>query len=391
MKPNLLIVTDERQMGGTSILLENLIKLGAFDDFNTDVLVLHNNGDRLVTDKVNIIYGSKYFKGVDITLKQALKSLKPSLVWAKLRLIFDMKFGFIEKRIQKERKKLLTKNYDVEIAFKDGFTALFTIFGNSKQKIHWLQYEYKNCNPNRNYDKLFKRILPKFNHFIAVSNGVKVSFEKLYNIHNINVIPNIIDDKAIIAASKEEPTIKYDNNKINVILVGRMHPVKGYDRFLQVIKRLKDDNLDQNLNINILGDGEEKAKLLALKQELQLDVNFYGMVQNPYKEIKKADLLVLPSIYESFGLVALEAMILHTPVLATQTAAMDTIIKNGYNGIVVDNSENGLYYGLKEIIEDKEKLINLKNHLQNYTYNSSAIILKIKNKLKECYDEKIAR
>ena len=279
----------------------------------------------------------------------------------------------------------------MEITFKDGFTALFTIFGNSKTKIHWLQYEYKNCNPNRNYDKLFKRILPKFNNFIAVSKGVKESFEKLYNVHNIDVIPNILDDKAIIAASKEEPTIKYDDNKINVILVGRMHPVKGYNRFLQVINRLKDENLDQNLNINILGDGEEKAKLLAFKQELQLDVNFYGMVQNPYKEIKKADLLILPSIYESFGLVALEAMILHTPVLATRTAAMDTIIKNGYNGIVVDNSENGLYDGLKEIIEDKEKLTNLKNHLENYTYDSKAIILKIRNKLKECYDAKTTR
>ena len=59
-----------------------------------------------------------------------------------------MKTGLIEKRIKKERKKILKEKYDVEVAFKDGFTALFTAFGNSKKKVKgYLLFGTKKC-PN---------------------------------------------------------------------------------------------------------------------------------------------------------------------------------------------------------------------------------------------------
>lgn len=393
MKKSLLIVVDERKMGGVSILLEDMIKLGVFNNFDTDILVLHNNGTMLdnVSDKVNVIYGSNYFNGVDITIKEALKSKNIGLLFSKVRLVFDMKTGFIKNRIKKERKKILNKKYDIEIAFKDGFTALFTIFGDSVAKIHWLHYEYGNCNPNQKYDKLFKQIIPEFDKIVAVSDGVKNAFLKIYDVHNVSIIPNIIDAEKIILKSNEKPITKYIDDKINVALVGRIHEVKGYDRFLRVLSKLKEENLLNELNINIIGDGPEYENIVNLNNELNLNITFLGQISNPYKEMKNADLFILPSKFEAFGLVVLESMILHVPVLATKTAATESLIRDGYNGMIVENSEEGIYQGLKYLILNKDKIQEFKNNLNDYIYDSSKIINNIIKTLEECYDEKNTR
>ena len=192
MKRNVLFVVDEKRMGGVSVLLEDILNMINIKNYSIDVLVLHNNGSMLnnLPKDVNIIYGTSYFEAIDYTLKEVLKSGDFKRIYHKIKIILDMKTGNIKNTIIRERKKILNKNYDVEIAFKDGFTALFTIFGNSKTKIHWLHYEYKKTNPNAKYDKLFKRILPKFDKIIAVSEGVEQAFNKIYHLENkTSIIP----------------------------------------------------------------------------------------------------------------------------------------------------------------------------------------------------------
>ena len=91
------------------------------------------------------------------------------------------------------------------------------------------------------------------------------------------------------------------------------------------------------------------------------------------------DLFVLPSLYEAFGLVALEALILGVPVLATKTAATEKIVSNEINGLVVDNSEEGLYNGMKDLLINFGKIERFKDNLKNYSYDIDDIIKKIKN------------
>lgn len=385
MKKNLLIVVDEKQMGGVSILLEDMLNLNVFDAYNTDILVLHNNGSRLVNipKNINIIYGSKYFNTVDLPLNEVIKSKKINLLFSKIRLVFEMKTGLIKQRIKKERKKILNKKYDLEIAFKDGFTALFTIFGNSDKKIHWLHYEYKNINPNKRYDKIFQKIIPEFDKIIAVSEGVKKAFMEIYNVKDIKVIPNLINSKKIINMSKEKPIIPIYNDKINVVLVGRIHEVKGYDRFLRVIERLYKNGLGHKLSINLIGDGPLLNNIKCLNDEKNLNIKFWGMIDNPYKEIKNFDLFVLPSYYEAFGLVVLESFVLKVPVLATETAATTSLIKNKENGLVVKNTEEGLYEGFKYLMENKELLKLFKQNLNNFNYDITEKINQIKEVLEE--------
>lgn len=383
MKRNILFVVDEKRMGGVSVLFETIISLMDISNYNIDLLVLHNNGEMFknLPSSINIIYGSSYFEAIDYTMKEIINKKSIKLLLKKIKVVLDMKTGHIENVIKKERKKILTKKYDVEIAFKDGFTALFTAFGDSKRKIHWLHYEYKKTNPNGKYDKLFKRILPTFDKIVAVSDNVKKCFNDIYHLDDkVVVIYNVVNGEKIIELSKEESNVLLDSNELNLVSVGRLHEMKGYDRLIDTIYKLKSDGIFDNVKLRIYGDGPLFETLNQKISDLELinDVFLMGSVMNPYKYIKNSDLFILSSIYEPFGLVIVESLTLGVPVLATLNSATDKLISNDYNGLIVENSLDGLYSGLKKIIENKEILKKYKNNLTNYFYDNNEQLNKIK-------------
>lgn len=387
MKRNVLFVVDEKRMGGVSVLLEDILNMINIKNYSIDVLVLHNNGSMLnnLPKDVNIIYGTSYFEAIDYTLKEVLKSGDFKRIYHKIKIILDMKTGNIKNTIIRERKKILNKNYDVEIAFKDGFTALFTIFGNSKTKIHWLHYEYKKTNPNAKYDKLFKRILPMFDKIIAVSEGVEQAFNKIYHLENkTSIIPNLVNTDKIIKKSKEKSDVILSKSDINFVSVGRLHIQKGYDILIEVVHDLNKSNfLPKNFKLRIYGDGPEKFTLNSLIRKYHLEDKIYllGKVMNPYKYVKNSDLFILPSRYEPFGLVIIESMTLGVPVLATENHATSKIIQNGKNGYITENSYQGIYEGLKYLLENFQELKKYKKNLKEYKYDNSAIIKSIEGVL----------
>lgn len=383
MKRNILFVVDEKRMGGVSVLFETIISLMDISNYNIDLLVLHNNGEMFknLPSSINIIYGSSYFEAIDYTMKEIIKKKSIKLLLKKIKVVLDMKTGHIENVIKKERKKILTKKYDVEIAFKDGFTALFTAFGDSKRKIHWLHYEYKKTNPNGKYDKLFKRILPTFDKIVAVSDNVKKCFNDIYHLDDkVIVIYNVVNGEKIIELSKEESNVLLNSNELNLVSVGRLHEMKGYDRLIDTIYKLKSDGIFDNVKLRIYGDGPLFETLNQKISDLKLtnDIFLMGSVMNPYKYIKNSDLFILSSIYEPFGLVIVESLTLGVPVLATLNSATDKLISNDYNGLIVENSLDGLYSGLKKIIENKEILKKYKNNLTDYFYDNNEQLNKIK-------------
>ena len=383
MKRNILFVVDEKRMGGVSVLFETIISLMDISNYNIDLLVLHNNGEMFknLPSSINIIYGSSYFEAIDYTMKEIIKKKSLKLLLKKIKVVLDMKTGHIENVIKKERKKILTKKYDVEIAFKDGFTALFTAFGDSKRKIHWLHYEYKKTNPNGKYDKLFKRILPTFDKIVAVSDNVKKCFNDIYHLDDkVIVIYNVVNGEKIIELSKEESKVLLDSNELKLVSVGRLHEMKGYDRLIDTIYKLKSDGIFDNVKLRIYGDGPLFESLNQKISDLKLtnDIFLMGSVMNPYKYIKNSDLFILSSIYEPFGLVIVESLTLGVPVLATLNSATDKLISNDYNGLIVENSLDGLYSGLKKIIENKKILKKYKNNLTNYFYDNNEQLNKIK-------------
>lgn len=385
-KKKVLFVVDERKMGGISILLKDMLEIFDYNKYQIDILVLHNNGDCLedINKNVNLIYGTSFFDTIDYSLKEVIASKNIVQILKKLYLIFLMKTCLIKFKISEEREKIFKKdNYDIEIAFKDGFTAIFTAYGKSKKKLHWLHYEYKKLNANANYPHLFNNILKTFDKIIAVSKGVMDDFNEIYHLEDKTiVINNLVDENKIITKSKEEIKQDLSKDKINIVSVGRLHIQKGYDRLIEATSRL-DKNEQEQINIDIYGDGPEFDNLNSLIKKYHLtNICLKGRVNNPYKYIKNYDLFILSSLYEPFGLVIVEAMTLKVPVIACANSATGNLIKNNHDGLIIENSTDGIYEGIKEIINNKKQLNIWKNNLKDYKYDNDKIIKEIKEIIK---------
>ena len=380
-----LFVVDERRMGGVSIVLQDILKFINIKKYEIDIMVLHNHGDYFenLDKSINLIYGTPFFEAVDYTIKEVLKSKNLKLILHKLYLVFLLKTKLIGRKIVKERKKCLTKKYDVEIAFKDGITAAFTGYGDSLKKYHWLHTDYTISNPVSKYSKLFQEIYLKFDKIIGVSNDVIKEFLKYYKANDTDVVYNLIDKEKIISGSLKEK-VNYPKDKLNLVTVGRMHYQKGYDRLIEVLNRLNIENKLSNVLVHIVGDGPDELKLrdLVSKYNLQDKVKFLGRKANPYPYIASADLFLLPSRYEAYSIVVLETLTLKVPILACRVLSIEETLKGKY-GIVVENSEEGLYNGILGIIENQNSLKKYSDNLKKYSYNINDIIKKIENLLDE--------
>ena len=385
MKKNVLFVIDEKMMGGVAVLLSDIINRINISKYNIDVLVLHNRGDYLddLPKGVNIIYGTKFFNTIDYTFKEVLNSKNIKKIISKMRVVFLMKTKLIGRRIIKERKKILTKKYDVEVAFKDGFTAIFTAYGDSLKKYHWLHSDYSMYDCTGNYHSLFMEIFPKFDKIIAISKSVLERFKKKYNVHNTEVIYNIVDQNKIVKMANQE-TINFDKNKINLISVGRIHEMKGYSRLIDVLSKLNKEKKLENVVTRLIGDGPEYnlVKNKIIENNLEDKVLLMGRMKNPFPYVKASDLFLMCSHYEPFGLVIIEALSCGIPVLSLDVASIKEIMDSKY-GMIFENSEDGLYEGILSIINNPKKLDVFKKNLLNYHYNIEKIIKQIEDLLDE--------
>ena len=136
--------------------------------------------------------------------------------------------------------------------------------------------------------------------------------------------------------------------------------------------------------IYVIGDGPEKEKLQELikKEKVDETFNLLGKKENPYPYIKNADYFCLLSQFEGYGMVLEEAKILGKPIIITNTAAREAV-ENYENAKIVENTEQGIYDGIKEIIKNynlKEENDSLKKKLE---YNNEFIIEQIEELIGE--------
>ena len=134
----------------------------------------------------------------------------------------------------------------------------------------------------------------------------------------------------------------FEANESIILYVGRFAPLKGIERLLNAVQKLEQRRLVRLVLIG--GDGPHSDSYQTLQNKatalnIQAHVTFAGRIDQkelpPY--YSAADVLVLPSHYESFGLVALEALACGTPVVATPVGAMEQIVHNGETGQIISD------------------------------------------------------
>jgi glycosyltransferase involved in cell wall biosynthesis len=125
----------------------------------------------------------------------------------------------------------------------------------------------------------------------------------------------------------------YAGEAPRLLCVGRLIPIKGHDVLLRAVARAR--RVVRDLTLDIAGSGPLEAELRSQAAELGLDgaVRFLGQVSSvPYAE---SAVVVVPSLGEGFGMVALEAMERGRPVLASDVGGLPEIVVDGETGLVV--------------------------------------------------------
>ena len=123
--------------------------------------------------------------------------------------------------------------------------------------------------------------------------------------------------------------------------MGRLHAIKGFDVLIRAAAQLR--AAGQRFRLKIAGDGPERQNLEALAADLRLGdcVEFCGWAADPIQFLSDVDLFVVPSRYESFGLVVIEAMAAGVPVVASDTEGPRQVLKAGQFGALFKNEDAG--------------------------------------------------
>ena len=200
-----------------------------------------------------------------------------------------------------------------------------------------------------------KRILFSSDRIIAMTQMEIEIFRKYYSFErdNISVVPDGVrlDHFHKIPMYEARRKLRIDRKHV-IIFVGRPDPNKGIEMLFKIIPILINKyKLRKFLFIIVGGNNKEINNILGHAASNNLFdyfnpfhyVYFYGMVNNCNLNIyySAADLCVIPSLYETFGYIAIEAMACGTPIVASDTGGLRHIIENGRNGFLVNkNSAN---------------------------------------------------
>ena len=185
-----------------------------------------------------------------------------------------------------------------------------------------------------------ERIIAEADRVVAFSPHERDAMVRLYGAdrNRVSLIPCGVDLSRFRPIGQKEARQQLGLNGHKVMLyVGRIEPLKGADLLLHAAASLESDEGVQVLVVGSDADGSgELERLHQLSDDLQLGdaVEFVGRVPQEQLALyySAADVCVVPSFYESFGLAALESMACGTPVVASRVGGLSTIVQHGRTG-----------------------------------------------------------
>ncbi|WP_455392251.1 glycosyltransferase family 4 protein [[Eubacterium] cellulosolvens] len=230
--------------------------------------------------------------------------------------------------------------------------------------LHGTQYnEFKNsllygASPNHIITDFSSMLMERYSgkradRVIVVSHENRRDVISQYGIpeEKIITIPNGV------TVSRFQPSTC---NSKTIIFVGRLHERKGIDKLLESFSKVLD--VEPEAVLKIVGSGEDESRLKQLATKLKLgskNLQFLGFV--PEKDLpgiySSSSVFVLPSYYEGFGIVLIEAMSAGLPLISVRTGGATEVIQEGKNGYLVDY--DNMHEALQKLLIDKSLRVQM--------------------------------
>jgi L-malate glycosyltransferase len=150
----------------------------------------------------------------------------------------------------------------------------------------------------------------------------------------IKVIPNFLNVSSYLMPPQGDSKARHAPNGEKIIChISNFRKVKRVEDVVEVFKKIRESMPAKML---FVGDGPERSNVERLCREYNVcgDIVFLGKLKSTKEILNLADLFVLPSETESFGVSALEAMASGVPVIATNTGGLPEVVQDGVNGFL---------------------------------------------------------
>lgn len=337
MKKVLFVIHDLGH-GGAEKVLVNLVNNLDKEKFDVSVLALFGGGVNEQYLKPEVHYSTVY--------------KKTFLGNSRVMALFSPRFLY---------KRFIKDDYDIIVSYLEGPSARIVSGCNdiNTKLVSWIHCKIDTPKIAslgfRNFEEA-KRCYQKFDYTVCVSEWVKQYFTKTFEFENpIGVLYNTNETEEIISKSNEEITdVVFDQDCFNICSVGKVVKVKGFERLVEIHKKLLEDGIKNHVYIFGIGAEQESLEKRLAEYGLQSTFTFMGYNTNPYKYVKNCDLYVCSSLSEGFSTSVTEALIVGTPVVTTLCSGMHEMLgENDEFGIVTENEENALYAGVKRILTEE--------------------------------------
>lgn len=226
------------------------------------------------------------------------------------------------------------------------------IIAGVKHRVHTVHNiaQKENTNVARKVNNLFY----KFAHVIpvALSKEVQKTIVEEYHIDskNIPVILNGIDlSKCIVKTNYEV------NDYFNILHIGRFSEQKNHIGLIEAFSIFVKKH--PNAILSLIGDGEKKEEIqqLVIEKGISDKVKFLGIKSNVYSYLNKADVFILPSIYEGVPMTLIEAMGTGLPIIATAVGGVPDMLRNDEEGLLVSADVTKISNALTIMAQSYEK------------------------------------
>jgi D-inositol-3-phosphate glycosyltransferase len=193
------------------------------------------------------------------------------------------------------------------------------------------------------------RIISSVDRIAVATPDERDQLARIYGVsrQRMTIVPCGVDLRHFHPLDRQQARASLGlNGKPTLLFVGRPDPLKGGDMLIQAASLLQQPATVVMVGGNLEGDPElDRLRVVAREQGMEEEVRFVGAV--PQEDLphfySAADLMVVPSYYESFGLVAVESLACGTPVIASKVGGLQYIVQDGENGFLIPWRCAGLF------------------------------------------------
>lgn len=392
MKKKILIIYPEMIIGGTTTSLLSL--LGALDrnKYEVDLQMQYAPGifANLIPSYVHIL---PLAMPLPHGFYKWIKALSLKSLYYYLRSKWRggaSASQYMENDIVKFCRKN-PKEYDVAISFMERWSLYYLVKKTcANKKISWIHVDYGAAKMFIDIDMpFFKRV----DKIVLVSEKCLQNFKSIApEIANKSLmIENLLSSEIVkqrAGLSVPRNVAKLFNEvegKVKMVSVCRISfPHKGLDRGVKALARLKKQGKIENLIWFIIGEGPDLSNLKAMVDEFGLKdyIRVLGAYTNPLNIEAKCDIFFLPSRYEGKPMAVTEAQMLGLVPVVTNYASASEQVRNLYDGLIMDNSDDGIYEGLEYMLYHLEDVLGkYKENVVNTDYSNLREMLTIEKEL----------